>query len=64
MSDLTQEKIDRINQEMGAACLDMIQHDLVEAGIIDAGIPPMFYPEAIAAIAKERDALVVLEGGE
>lgn len=41
----------------GAECMDMIQHDLVEAGIIPANVPPMFYPEAIAAIARERDAL-------
>ena len=40
-----------------AACMAYVRDELVRAGIIGAEVPPMFYPEAIAKIARERDAL-------
>lgn len=40
-----------------AACMDHLRTELVAAGVIDPSVPPMFYPEAIAAIAHRLTAL-------
>jgi hypothetical protein len=57
MNSWTEAQIAEINQEMGSACMDMLVDELVSAGVVASDIPPMFYPEAIIAIARERDAL-------
>ena len=48
-----------------AQCMDMVRTDLISMGIIDAGVAPMFIPEAVAgaiqkAVAAEREACAVI----
>ena len=48
------------NAEGMADCMRMVRDELVEAGIIDAGVAPMFIPEAVAGkLAEARRELEV-----
>ena len=56
------DEIERLREKLRhadpmAACMSYIRDELVRAGIIGSDVPPMFYPEAIGQIARERDAL-------
>lgn len=46
------------NAEGMADCMRMVRDELVEAGIIDAGVAPMFIPEAVAGKLADAHRLL------
>lgn len=40
-----------------ADCMQMLRQDMIDAGVLDASVPPMMMSEAIIPKLKERDAL-------
>ena len=40
-------KVDAYNNEGMAGCMDMFRHDMINAGVIEKSVPPMFMTEGI-----------------
>ena len=55
---LAKERQRAQNAEGMAECMRMVRDELVEAGIIDAGVAPMFIPEAVAGKLAEARRLL------
>jgi hypothetical protein len=50
------EALRRLSVQGMADCMDMVRQDLIEMGIIDKSVAPMFIPEAIASYIKHLSA--------
>lgn len=58
-SDLVEsekEDLRRLAVQSMADCMDMVRQDLIDMGIIDKSVAPMFIPEAIANYIKRTAA--------
>jgi len=57
-------KLQRQTMQGMADCMDMVRGDLIEMGIIDKSVAPMFIPEAIARYVRSAAPVVPVDRNE